>query len=95
MDIIEDGVRIRLAVQPGAKRTEIIGEYDGYLKVKIQALPVDGAANGAIVSWLSKLLNVKKSQVVLDRGHRSRGKIISIHGVTAESVESAIKLPPS
>ena len=35
-------------VQPGAKKSAVVGTYQGRLKLKIQAPPVDGKANKAV-----------------------------------------------
>ena len=36
-----DGVEITLYVQPGAKKSEVAGEHDGALKLRINAPPVE------------------------------------------------------
>ncbi len=87
---IAGGIRLTLAVQPGARRTEIVGEYDGCLKLRVQSPPVEGAANAAIISWIAKLLGVKQRDVTLTRGLRSRRKTLEIQGVTCETASSVL-----
>lgn len=84
--------RLKLAVQPGAKHTDVVGIHDACLKIKISAPPVDGAANDEIVSFLSKRLGIKQRQVLLISGAASRRKIVEVQGVSLEIVQN--KLSP-
>ena len=67
-----------LHVQPGAKRTEVIGVHDNALKIRLAAAPVEGAANAVLVAFLAEVFGVPQRQVVLKRGNRSRRKVIEI-----------------
>ena len=86
------GVQINLIVQPGAKRSELIGVHDGCLKIRVQAPPVDGAANEAIVNWFAKQIGVKKRDVKLNKGLSSRIKALIIQGVSCEEVMAVLKV---
>ena len=86
-----DDVRIRenasfldvpLHVQPRARRTEMAGIHNGALKLKVQAPPVDDAANEAIVRFFSKLLDIPRSRLSLVSGLKSRDKILRVEGVS-------------
>ncbi len=48
-------------VVPRASKSEIVGEHDGALKVRIASPPVDGAANEELIKVLSKKFGVPKS----------------------------------
>jgi uncharacterized protein (TIGR00251 family) len=65
-------------IQPGAKKTEIKGEFNGMLKIKISAPPVEGAANKELINFLSKKLKIKKSEIKIKNGQNSRIKTIEI-----------------
>lgn len=69
---------LSLRVQPGAKRTEVSGEYGDLLRIRLAAPPVDGKANAALVAFVARELGVPKSAVTLERGDTSRTKIIRI-----------------
>jgi len=69
-------------VQPGAKNTEIAGEYQGCVKIRLSAPAVDNKANKALVEFVAKLLKLKKSQVVLESGHSNRKKRLAINNAT-------------
>ena len=70
--------RIRVHVQPGAKRDELDGLFDDSLKVRLSAPAVDNKANGALVNFLANLLGLKRSQVSLASGQCSRSKSLRI-----------------
>ncbi|MBC7196407.1 MAG: YggU family protein [Deferribacterales bacterium] len=72
-------MKIKLHVQPSAKKTECVGFYnDDILKIKLCAPPVDGAANKELIKFISKKLNLKKSAVNILVGEHSRDKLIQI-----------------
>ncbi len=83
---IKDGVEISIYVQPGAKATELAGEHDGALKLRIHAPPVDGKANAAMIAFLILKFGVAKSQIELVSGDKSRRKRLRISGVSARCV---------
>jgi uncharacterized protein len=80
------GVRFDVRVQPRASRSEVAGEQEGALRVRLAAPPVNGAANDALVELLAKLLHVAKRDVRIVTGATSRRKLVEIDGVTAEQV---------
>lgn len=78
-----DGVEITLYVQPGARKTEIVGEFDGALKLRVLAPPVEGQANAAVLAFVAKRCGVSKSRIALISGELNRHKRIRILGVSA------------
>jgi uncharacterized protein (TIGR00251 family) len=82
-------VIITVRVVPRSSRSEIVGEQDGSLKVKLNAPPVDGAANSELVKLISKALGVSRSAVEIIGGETSRTKRLRITGVTVEQVRTA------
>jgi uncharacterized protein len=78
-------LEIRLHVQPRAKRCEVSGVYDGALKLKVTAPPVDDAANRAIVEFFSTLLGVSRSGLQIVSGLKSRNKTLRIQGVSLKT----------
>ena len=63
--------------------------------VRLQAPPVEGAANDALSRYLGQVLGVPPSSVQLLRGASSRDKLVRIEGVTAAEVVSRLDLPRS
>jgi hypothetical protein len=70
---------MRIWVQPGAKRDEVVGLHQESLKIRLSAPAVDNKANTALVNFVATLLGLKRNQVSLDAGHTSRGKTIRLH----------------
>jgi len=71
-------MKLSVYIQPGAKKTEISGEHDGKLKIRVCAPPVEGAANEALIKFISKQLGLSKSKVKIASGDKSRHKILEI-----------------
>jgi uncharacterized protein len=65
-------------VQPGAKRTRIVGLHDGMPKIALQARPVDGEANEALITLLANVGKTSKRSIVLVSGHTSRIKHLTL-----------------
>jgi len=78
--------RIRVRVVPRASRNQIEGFRDGVVAVKLTAPPIEGAANKALVDFLACVLGVKKSQVRIVSGEKSREKVLEIDGLTAQEI---------
>lgn len=73
-------------IQPRAAKNGVSRMQDGSLKIRLTAPPVDGAANEALVRFLSDTLSVSKSQVEIVSGHTSREKRVKIVGMSEEEV---------
>lgn len=78
------GVRITVQITPNAKRTEVIGLLDDALKIRLQAQPIEGKANEALVRYLADRLDVPKSQVSIMHGHTGKRKIIDVADATLD-----------
>ena len=88
----QGAVRLSVRAQPRASRSEIVGELDGALKVRLAAPPVDGEANRELVRFLAKRLGVARSRVSVVSGESGRSKVVEVEGVTAEAVERLLGL---
>jgi uncharacterized protein len=64
-----------------------VGEHGGAIKIKLRAPALEGKANAGLRTFLAKELQISERQIVLQRGHRSRDKIIRIDGLTNEEVQ--------
>ena len=82
-----DGVvMFAVRVTPRASRDGIEGEYQGTLKVRLTAPPVEDRANQALRRLLAESLNVPVSAVRIIAGERSRTKRVSIAGATRAQI---------
>ncbi len=83
----KDGTLIfSVRVIPRSSRSEIVGEYNGALKVKLNSPPVDGAANAELVKLLAKEFDVSKSQVEILNGKTSKLKQVKISGANKNAL---------
>jgi uncharacterized protein (TIGR00251 family) len=69
---------ITVRAQPGARRTEAVGEHDGALKVRIAAPAIEGRANAELLRWVAERLDVALRAVELSAGASGRGKRIRV-----------------
>lgn len=89
-----DGVYIDIRVIPRAGKAGIAGTRNGALLVRLNAPPVDGAANAELIDVLSDALGVPRRNITLVSGERSRGKRIRVVGMAADAVRRALNLHP-
>ncbi len=86
----DGSVILTLHIQPGAKKTEIVGLHGEALKIRLAAPPVDGKANAALVAFLAKLCGVSRSDVALVSGESARAKRVRIVGAAAEALTALV-----
>jgi uncharacterized protein (TIGR00251 family) len=86
----EDGLTLRVRVQPRAAKDAIGGERDGALVVRLKAPPVDGAANDALVRFLGRALDVAPSAVRIVAGAASRNKLVAVAGIDAATARARL-----
>jgi len=81
-------IKIWVQVHPNARRNEVQSEKDGIWHLKIAAPPVKGRANQELISLLSDVLQVSKSNLAIEKGLSSRRKLIDIRGLAQEQVKA-------
>jgi uncharacterized protein (TIGR00251 family) len=87
----KEGILLRLYIQPRASKSEITGIHAGTaLKIRLTSPPVEGAANAACIEFLADIFGVKKNQIELVRGQKSRMKQIKIKGISLEEAGGKI-----
>ena len=74
----EDVIVLKIYVQPGAKRNEIVGLYNDALKIRVATPAIDGRANAAILKYIAELFDVSRREIRLKRGDTSRYKSVEI-----------------
>jgi uncharacterized protein (TIGR00251 family) len=89
-----EGVTLAVRAQPGAKKTAIAGVYGegttAQLKVAVQAPPLEGRANDALIVFLAKTFGLPKSAVALVSGELSRNKVFLLRGMTMALATAAV-----
>ena len=68
--------QIRVYVIPCSSKSEIVGTYGDFLKIKLKSPPIDGAANNELVRFLAEKLKVPKRNIEIVRGHKQKKKIL-------------------
>ncbi|MGD0745677.1 MAG: DUF167 domain-containing protein [Verrucomicrobiota bacterium] len=81
-----DGVLLSVKLQPRASANEIGEPLGNELRIKVTAPPVDAAANEALIKLLAEKLDCARGRVELVRGHKSRHKVLKLHGFTPEEI---------
>jgi uncharacterized protein (TIGR00251 family) len=85
---IPSGIRLVVQITPNARKTEVIGMMDDALKIRLQAQPIEGKANEALIRYLADAFKIPKNSVKITHGHTSRRKTVelSTNRLTAEEV---------
>lgn len=82
-----DGVTLSLRVTPRSSRNRIDGMAGDALKIRLNAPPVEGKANEALVEFLSDMLGVPRRNVAIEAGAQARIKRVRVTGVDAATAE--------
>src|SRR3989442_13412133 len=84
----QDGkLTFRVQVVPRASRSEIVGEHNGALRVRIAAPPVGGAANEELIHILARAFAVPRSAIEIKSGHSSKTKQVRMTGASFSTLE--------
>ncbi|MBS2034402.1 YggU family protein [bacterium] len=87
-----DELTIKVRVIPNAHKSSLVGMQDGVLVVRLTAPPVDGKANAALLEFLAEQLKLRKQQVQLKSGQKSRHKVVKVQGIGRAELERLV--PP-
>lgn len=85
-----EGCSLSVRLHPGAKRNAVTGLHNGTLKIALNAPPVDGKANEALIAFLAERLSVPRAKIALVAGLTSRSKTLRIAGKSAAEVAAAL-----
>ncbi len=75
---------LRFHIVPNARANKIMGEHGAAIKIKLRAPAVEGKANAALRSFLAEELKIPERSIALERGQKSRDKLIRIEGLSEE-----------
>lgn len=94
---VAGGVTLAVRAQPGAKKTAIAGVYgEGYaaqLKIAVQAPPVEGRANEALIAFLAETFGIPKRSVELVSGELARSKVFLLRGIVLDKAKRVLDHP--
>jgi hypothetical protein len=69
---------LSLSIQPGARRTEVVGPHGEMLKIRIAAPAVDDKANAALIEFLSRTFELPPGRIRIRSGRQSRRKLVEL-----------------
>ncbi|XP_035924606.1 UPF0235 protein C15orf40 homolog [Halichoerus grypus] len=85
-------VTIAIRAKPGSKQNAVTDVTVEAVSVAIAAPPSEGEANAELCRYLSKVLELRKSDVVLDKGGKSREKVVKLLvSTTADEILEKLK----
>src|SRR2546427_13085052 len=80
----------KVQVVPRASRSEIVGEHNGALRIRIAAPPVDGAANEELIRTLARALSVRRNAIEITSGQTARNKQVRVTGATLSDLQNLL-----
>jgi len=84
------GLTFTVRVVTRAARSEIAGEHNGALRVRVTASPVKGAANRELARVLAMNFKLSQNAVEIISGLNSKSKVVRILGADAARLEQLI-----
>ncbi len=81
---MKSDLQLKIYLQPGAKKSEMLGKYGNSIKIKVQSPPIDGKANDALINFLSEKFSIAKSSISITSGLKSRFKTVCIKDCDAQ-----------
>jgi uncharacterized protein (TIGR00251 family) len=90
LSVHENGTIVPVLAQPGARRSAILGERAGSLRVAVTAAPEKGKANAAIAALLAEGLGCRSSRIALISGETSRQKRFLIEGLNTDELRQRL-----
>ncbi|MDY0144600.1 MAG: DUF167 domain-containing protein [Kiritimatiellia bacterium] len=88
---IPAGAVLTLRIIPRAAKNSIQGPHGDALKVRLCAPPVDGAANTALIKFLSDTLSIPRARIQLLSGQTSRSKRVLLTGAKSNDIRGKLE----
>lgn len=74
-------IKVDVIAHPNSKRPRVEKDLLGEIHVYVSEPPLEGKANNAIANALAKYFEVKRSEVILVSGEKSKNKVFEILGL--------------
>jgi hypothetical protein len=87
---VDGGAQFDVRVMPRARKTTADGVRDNAILIRLAAPPVEGAANAALIRYLSSVLEVPQRAVRIVSGSQTRNKRVEVDGVTVAEITAAL-----
>ena len=79
----ENGIKVKIKVEPLSSKSGIVGPYGDALKVKLTSPPVEGKANKELIEVLAKGFGITKKDIEICSGQSSKNKVVKLYGVAS------------
>lgn len=89
--LTDSSVALSIHAKPGAKISQLIGISENVLDVQISARAVDGAANAELIDFMASVLKIKKRQISIIAGEKSRDKTLQIMNLEISEIVKALE----
>ena len=88
----KNNLTINIYVVPRSSRSEIVGIYNNYLKIKLKSPPVDNAANEELIRFLADALKIPKKNIEIISGFKQKKKTISVNNTDTKNIFLKLKV---
>ena len=82
--------RLKIRVSTRSSNAGLFYE-DGALKARLHAPPTEGRANDELIDLVAKKLRLRKSDLIIVRGTKSRDKEIEVAGMDQEQIDNLVR----
>lgn len=80
---------LNVLVKPGSKELKFTKGVDE-LVIHLKSSPVKGKANKELISYLSKIFDVKKNQIKIVKGLKNRSKVVELSDISEDTILKAL-----
>ncbi|VDM60433.1 unnamed protein product [Angiostrongylus costaricensis] len=86
-------IALRILAKPGARTNSVTNVGDDEISVAIAAPSREGEANQELIDYIRKVLGLKKNELILEKGGKSRLKTLVIESsrISPEEVITRLK----
>ncbi|MBT3784112.1 YggU family protein [bacterium] len=72
---------LKVRATPNGSKSEVLGmNSEGLLRIRLKAPAVEGKANKELIRFLSQILGLKRGDLRILRGEKSRIKVLELPG---------------
>ena len=87
----EEQATIVVQVKPNASQNRVASFEEGVWHLKIAAPPIKGRANEELLKFLSSILGIGKSHLIIEKGMTGKRKVIAVRKLTQNQVTGRLK----
>ena len=87
----QEQATIIVQVQPNAGQNKVVHFEGGVWHLRIAAPPIKGQANQELIKFLSDILGISKSSLIIKKGMTGKRKVIAIEGLNQNQVTGQLE----